>query len=147
MNTAMDLTVEELFETFAELEDWDERFEYIIELGQELPGLPDEVKTPQCKVEGCISQVWMIAQLEENDPPRVHILADSDSIIVRGLIAILLAIYSGRSPEEILSTDIQAIFARIGLEQHLSHNRRNGLHAMVQRIRDLAQQAQASANE
>jgi len=136
MSATMDLTVEELLETFEDLQEWDERYGYIIELGREVPEMPAEAKNPATKVEGCMSQVWMIAQPAEDG--RLNIIADSDSMIVKGLIAILLAIYSGRTPEEILATEPEELFDKLGLREHLSATRRNGLFAMVKRLRGLA---------
>ena len=143
----MVITLEEVCANFDQLEEWDDRYEYLIELGEELPELDDALKRDEFKVQGCQSQVWLLAQKRPGDPPRIEITADSDSIIVRGIIAILLLAYSNRTPQEILSVDIQAILNRIGLSKHLSPSRSNGLHAMVKRIRMIAQaQVDAAGN-
>lgn len=131
------MDIDEIVENFEVLEPGEERYRFLIELGKELPGLPDAFKTDEHIVRGCLSRVWMTA---ERDGDRLHLLADSDAFIVRGLIAILLALYDGRTVEEIAALDPQQTFATVGLEQHLSLGRRNGLHAMVQRIRALAAQ-------
>lgn len=131
-------TIDELLETFAELGEWDERYHYLIDLGHELPDMDAALKSDKTKVDGCMSQVWMAANLEPTTPPTMRVIADSDSVIVRGLIAVLLAMFSGRSPAEIRTTNPAGIFERLGLQQHLSGQRRNGLYAMVQRIKTLA---------
>ena len=136
------MTVEELVREFDDLADWEERCDYLIDLGFELPELPPAARTEDHKVHGCQSNVWLVAEVNhESDPPRIEIRADSDAMIVRGLIAVLLTVYSGRTPQEILATDVEAIFTRLGLDRHLSTARKNGLRGMVQRIRDLARQA------
>ncbi len=125
----------ELAENFEVLDDWGDRYRYIIELGKELPAMADELKTDGSKVRGCMSQVWLVGRAEGD---RLHFLADSDAHIVRGLIAILLALFSGKTREEIDHTDPEELFQRLGLDKHLSPGRNNGLHAMVQRIKEIA---------
>ena len=132
------LTVEELLETFDDLEAWDERYGYLIELGREIPAMPEQLKTQDTKVDGCMSQVWMTAALEADHREKVVVTADSDSMIVKGLIAVLLAIYSGKTPQEILAAEPNEVFDRLGLQQHLSSQRRNGLSSMVGRVKQLA---------
>lgn len=132
------MDIDEIVENFEVLEPGEERYRFLIDLGKELPGLDEAYKTDEHIVRGCLSRVWMTA---ERDGPRMHLMADSDAFIVRGLIAILLALYDGRTSEEIATLDPQETFRTIGLEQHLSLGRRNGLHAMVQRIRALAAEA------
>lgn len=135
-----DQRVEELIEDFELLESWEERFRYIIDLGRKLEPMDPASKTDDNKVDGCTSQVWMVAQAE-GAPPRLHFLADSDAHIVRGLIAILLMIYGDRPASEILAVDAKEMIGRIGFERHLSPNRANGLYAMVGRIRAFAAEA------
>ena len=131
----------ELIEDFESFPDWEDRYEYLIELGFDVPDLPEEFRTEEHRVQGCTSQVWLVAQVDAGaQPPVMEFLADSDSQIVKGLVAILLKVYSGRSAEEIRSFPIEQLFAKLGLHQHLSRSRSNGLHAMVQRIRQLAEQ-------
>lgn len=132
---------EELIEEFAFFDDWMERYRYIIDLARNLPEFPAEWQTDEYKVRGCQSQVWLVAQREGD---RLVFHATSDAHIVSGLIAILLRIYSGRTPEEILATKPDFIGA-IGLDEHLSPTRNNGLHAMVTRIYAEAKAAQAAA--
>jgi cysteine desulfuration protein SufE len=131
-------TVDELIEEFDELEDWDERYDLIIDFGRELPPLDPSERTADNLVEECMSTVWLSTRLIDQENRIVEVKADSDSIIVKGLIVILLAHYSGKSAKEILDSDAIALFARLGLNQHLSPQRRNGLFAMVKRLKQLA---------
>jgi cysteine desulfuration protein SufE len=133
-------TIAELIETFDALGDWEAQCDHLIDLGCEIPEFPELARTDANKVRGCQSNVWLIADVKPGEPPVVEILADSDSMIVKGLIAVLLMAYSGRTPQEILDTDIKGIFARLGLNRQLSSARRNGLFGMVERIRSIARQ-------
>lgn len=126
---------------FALFDDWLDRYEYIIELGRKLPGLPPERRTESARVKGCQSQVWFHAHEQDG---RIFFEADSDAMIVRGLIALLLRVYSGRRPEEILATPPD-FFNKIELGSHLSGNRANGLHAMVKHIQGYARSFHAAA--
>jgi cysteine desulfuration protein SufE len=119
---------------FASLPDWGERYQYLIDLGRRLPPFPEAWKTDENRLRGCQSQVWIVAEREDG---RLVFHATSDSAIVSGLIALVLRVYSGRRPEEILATD-PAFVERLGLKSHLSLTRANGLAAMLQRIRELA---------
>lgn len=132
------MSVEELIENFDLLDEWDERYQYIIELGDQLDEMPAELKNEQTRVEGCVSNVWLVSNVQPGVPPRIQFIADSDSQIVRGLVAMLLMVYSGRTPQEIIDVDIDAVFERVGLKQHLSRSRSNGLRSMVRRIRQIA---------
>ncbi len=127
---SMEETTQEIADEFAFFDDWVQRYEYIIELGKNLDGLPDEMKDDAHKVPGCQSQVWFHARREDG---LIHFDADSDAMIVRGLIALLLRVYSGRTPDEIIRTP-PAFFEVLELGSHLSGSRANGLHAMVTRI-------------
>ncbi|HWA19984.1 MAG TPA: SufE family protein [Devosia sp.] len=122
----------EIAENIGYLDDWEDRYRYIIELGQNLPPLAPEERNAATKVSGCVSQVWL---LSERDGARLTYRGESDALIVRGLVAILIALYSGRSAREIAETDAIAIFDEMGLREHLSTQRSNGLVAMVNRIR------------
>jgi len=141
------MTVDELLDEFDELLDWEERCDYLIDLGFELPKMADEYKTDENFVHGCQSNVWLYASMSDDPTPVMHLTADSDAMIVRGLIAVLLTVYSGRTAAEILDTDINEIFEKLGLNTHLSSTRRNGLHGMVQRVRALAAQAATDRRE
>ena len=133
-------TVAELLEEFQEMEDWDERYEYIVELGRELPPLAAEHQNAANLVGGCMSTVWLVAQSAESNPEIINIVADSDSLIVKGLIVVLMSNYSGLSAREILDKDPNELFEQLGLSSHLSPQRRNGLFSMVKRLRELAAQ-------
>jgi cysteine desulfuration protein SufE len=128
---------EELIDNFDMLGSWEERYRYLIELGRELPPLSDEERTEANKVRGCMSQVWLVA---DDDPEKLRFRGDSDAHIVRGLIALLRMILSDKPPGEVLDTDISDIFARLGLENQITANRRNGFYSMVQRIRNMAKE-------
>ncbi len=137
MTNALKTSVDELAENFELLGDWESRFAYLIDLGK---GLPPMDSTDQCeanKVRGCQAQVWMKFVPEVNG--QITIVADSDAFIVKGLIALLLMIYSGKKADEILNTDGEAVLERLQLAAHLSPTRKNGLFAMVKRIRELAE--------
>ncbi len=130
-------TINEIMDNFALLEEWDDRYRYLIELGRTLEPLPAEARTDSNKVQGCASQVWLATTVRPDGAtgPRLIFRGDSDAHIVRGLIAILFALYSGKSAQEILSTDAIAVFDRLGLREHLTPQRSNGFRSMVERIR------------
>ena len=123
---------EDIRENLSYLDDWEDRYKYIIELGQALPALAEDEKTAANKVQGCVSQVWLVT---ERDRDSLTYRGESDAMIVRGLVAILVALYSGRPATEIATTDAIQIFDELGLREHLSTQRSNGLVAMVNRIR------------
>ena len=129
---------EEIAETFDFLEDWEERYRHVIELGKAMPPMDPALQVPATKVEGCASQVWIMPRIEGG---TFDFQGDSDALIVRGLIAILHALFAGLSPAEVLAVDAPAELGRLGLDQHLSSQRSNGLRAMVARIRSLADAA------
>lgn len=128
-------TFEDIRENLSFLEDWEDRYRYIIELGQALPGLAPEQKTEASRVHGCISQVWLVT---EGDAARLRFHGESDAMIVRGLVAVLISLYSGRPAAEIAETDAIAVFDELGLREHLTTQRSNGLVAMVNRMRSEA---------
>lgn len=128
-----DPAIQEMIENFALFDDWEDRYRYLIDLGGRLAPMDDALKTESAKVRGCMSQVWMV--MGWDDAGRLTLLADSDAQIVKGLIAVLMTIYAGRSREEIAALDMEAIFGRLGLDQHLSPNRRNGFFSMVENVR------------
>lgn len=141
-------TVSEITSDFALLDDWEDRYRYLIELGRALPPLPEALRTDANKVRGCASQVWLATSAKRTDGRReFSFIADSDAHIVRGLIAILAAIYNGRSVEEVLAIEPDPVFAKLGLREHLTPQRSNGLASMVARVRaDAAGMAQAAAS-
>ena len=129
---------------FALLDDWEDRYRYVIELGRMLPPFPEALRTDANKVRGCASQVWLASNATRAAPgaaPRLELQGDSDAHIVRGLIAILFALYQGRSPPEVLEADAKALFAELGLDEHLTPQRSNGFFSMVERIRADARSA------
>jgi len=138
----MGMTVEELVENFELLDDWEDRYRYVIDLGKKLPAMPTDEMVEENKVRGCMSQVWLVSEMDrQTSPPVVRFRADSDAFIVKGLIAILMELYQGQTPDRILELDALDVMARIGLDQHLSPNRRNGLVSMIQRIKAIASAA------
>jgi len=139
--------IEDIIENFSVLDDWDDRYRYLIELGRELPPLADAAHNDANKVQGCASQVWLdtTVRLDGAGGPVLSFAGDSDAHIVRGLIAILFAIYSGKSAKDILSTDAVALFDRLGLREHLTPQRSNGFRSMVERIRSDARAALTAA--
>ena len=137
MHNPVGVSLPELLENFEFLDDWMERYRYIIELGKRLPEMPEALRTPENKVLGCQSQVWLVVA-ESDDPERIVFEADSDAHIVRGLVAILLVMFSGKTRDEIRALDPRPTFAELGLDQHLSQGRSNGLLSMVGRIKALA---------
>ncbi|MEM1161349.1 MAG: SufE family protein [Pseudomonadota bacterium] len=136
---------EEIVESFELFDDWEDRYRYVIDLGKEMPALPDDRRTEAAKVNGCASQVWLVPDLKPGANGGVLTFrGDSDAMIVRGLIAVLIALISGQSVEHVRGMDIRAELARLGLDQALSAQRSNGLRAMVSRIEDIAAGASAS---
>lgn len=136
METDFPPSVEELVETFEDLEGWDDQCDYLIELGRELPSFDANQKTSENRVHGCLSTVWLTTSVRNDN--TVEIVAVSDSLFVNGLIVILLAAYSGKTAREIIDCDIGTLFLQLGLNQHLMPARRNGLNSMVKRVRQLA---------
>jgi cysteine desulfuration protein SufE len=139
--------IEEIIDNFAVLDDWDDRYRYLIELGRELPPLAEAAHSDANKVQGCASQVWLDTQVRRDGSsgPVLTFAGDSDAHIVRGLIAVLFAIFSGKPARDILATDALALFERMGLREHLTPQRSNGFRAMVERIHADAREALAAA--
>lgn len=129
--------LDDLLEDFELLDEWEDRYRYVIELGQELPAFPESHRTASNKVQGCVSQVWLNTTVDSDGPagPTLTFSGDSDAHIVRGLIAILFRLFSGQPARKILETDALDVFRRIGLDEHLTPQRSNGLRSMVDRIR------------
>ena len=135
------MSIETIIEDFAFLDDWEDRYRYVIELGKSLPPLSDEERTDANKVRGCASQVWIVRKIGGGEDPVIEFRGESDAHIVRGLIAILLELYSGQKASRILEIDPEKQFAEIGLREHLTAQRSNGLTSMVSRIRHDAENA------
>ena len=140
------MTIDSIIEDFDLIDDWEERYRYVIELGRALPELDEAARTEANRVRGCASQVWLETHVERASAgePTLSFRADSDAHIVRGLIAILLTLYSGKRASEILATDAGATLKRLGLNEHLTPQRSNGVRAMVERIRRDASAAVAA---
>lgn len=135
---------EEIAETFEFLDDWEDRYRHVIELGREMPPLDEAFRVPATKVDGCASQVWILPRIDgEGSGARFDFQGESDAMIVRGLVAILHALYSGLTVAEVGRVDAPAELGRLGLNEHLSSQRSNGLRAMVERIRKVAAGAAA----
>jgi cysteine desulfuration protein SufE len=143
------MSIEEIRANFELLDDWEDRYRYVIELGRALPALEDSLRTDANKVRGCASQVWLVSHLQP-DPsdgsPRIRYEGDSDAHIVRGLIAILLTALDGLTAAQIAATDLNSIFDELGLKDHLTPQRSNGLAAMIERVRRDAQAAMSGAD-
>lgn len=143
------MTLEDIKEAFSLIDDWEERYRLLIDLGRSLPDMPTGLKTPENKVEGCTSQVWLAHEIEDPASPGAvfRFQLDSDAHIVKGLLGLLLAIYEGKSAREILEINIQEIFEELNLETHLSPNRRSGFYAVSTRIKVLAQAQLAESGQ
>src|ERR1700730_15801137 len=141
------MSIEEISDNFSLLDDWDDRYRYVIELGRNLAPLPDEARMDADKVQGCPRQVWRDTKTEPNGKgdPVLTFRGDSDAHIVRGLIAILFALYSGKPARDILRTDAIALFERLALREHLTPQRSNGFRSMVERIKSEARSALVAA--
>ena len=145
------MTLASIRDNFAFLDDWEDRYRYVIELGRALPELPDELRNDDNKVRGCASQVWLATKVNGSgsgtgSSPTLNFSGDSDALIVRGLIAILFAVYDGKSADEIAALNAEQIFSDLGLQDHLTPQRSNGLASMVARIRHDARQAASAGS-
>lgn len=129
------MDLQELTENFAFFDGWEEKYQYVIDLGRQLEPLDERFKTEEWKVKGCQSQVWLVPNF---DGGLLHFRGDSDAILVKGIIAIVLLIYNNKTPQEIKTVDVMKIFATLGLEENLTPSRRNGMMSMVAKIREYA---------
>lgn len=132
-----DTTLDDVLEGFEFLDDWEDRYAFIIDLGKQLPAFPEDQRSEENYVHGCQSQVWLIHHYDEASG-KLYLLIDSDAIIVRGLAAIILVALNAKPPRELLATDIDELFEQLDLFRHISPTRGNGLRAMVGKIRDIA---------
>ena len=137
----MSATIDSIRDDFSFLDDWEDRYRYIIELGAGLAPFPEDARDDAHKVPGCVSQVWLYTERAAGQDPAMRFRGDSDAHIVRGLVAIVLALFSGRKASEILAVDAEAALRELGLDEHLTPQRANGLRSMVQRIRREAESA------
>ena len=139
-----DTTLDDVLDGFELLDDWEERYAFIIDLGKQLPAFPEDARVEENYVHGCQSQVWLIHHYDDSTG-RLYLLIDSDAMIVRGLAAIILVALNGKTPRDLLATDIDELFEQLDLFRHISPTRGNGLRAMVGKIRDIAAAEAASA--
>ncbi|MEH6492624.1 SufE family protein [Halopseudomonas sp.] len=130
-----DITSDDIIDTLSFFDNWEDRYKYIIDLGKELPELDAALRSEDHLVRGCQSQVWLVSEAQDG---KLYFAADSDAFIVKGLLAVVLAAYNGKTPEQITAFDVEAYFAQLNLLKHLSVTRGNGLRAMVKRIQDTA---------
>ena len=137
----MTQTIQAIRDDFAFLDEWEDRYRYVIDLGEALPPFPDEARVDRYKVPGCVSQVWLTTDVGEGPDPIIEFQGDSDAHIVRGLVAIMLALFSGEPASRIVGTDAEAVLRDLGLDEHLTPQRANGLRSMVKRIKRDAEAA------
>ncbi|KXF79459.1 cysteine desufuration protein SufE [Paramesorhizobium deserti] len=142
----MTQTIDDIVTDFDVLDEWEDRYRYVIDLGRDLKPYPEDARDAAHKVQGCVSQVWLKTEIGGGPDPEIIFLGDSDAHIVRGLVAIVLALYSGRKASEILAIDPEGILKTLGLDEHLTPQRSNGLRAMIRRIRVEAQGALAAVH-
>ncbi|WP_048649475.1 SufE family protein [Nitratireductor soli] len=140
----MTTTLETIYDDFAFLDDWEERYRYIIDLGNALPPYPEAVRDEAHRVRGCVSQVWLYTQHGDGEDPVLDFKGDSDAHIVRGLVAIMLFLFSGKKASAILEVDAEGVMRKLGLDEHLTPQRANGLRAMVKRIQEEAKAVAAT---
>lgn len=133
------MDLDELVDDFAFFDSWEDRYRYLIDLGRALPPMDDADKNEENRVRGCISKVWVKTRTVEGEPPRLAFDADSDSAIVRGLVALARHLFDGRTREEIEAVDVDEVFGRLGFDQHISVNRRNGFQSMVKMLKASAE--------
>lgn len=137
---------EDIAETFEFLEDWEDRYRHVIDMGKAMPPLEEAFRVPATKVDGCASQVWLLPEIDGTGSNALfRFRGESDAMIVRGLIAVLHALYSGLTVSDVLEVDAAAELGRLGLNDHLSAQRSNGLRAMIERVRELASKAASGA--
>lgn len=139
------MELEEIIADFEFLDDWEDRYKFLIELGNQLEPLPDAYKTGAHKVQGCVSQVWLVSGSDQTPDPVITFTGDSDAHIVRGLIAVAFAVFSGKRASEIVEIDETPVFERLGLTEHITPQRSNGLRSLVKRIKSEARQSLETA--
>jgi cysteine desulfuration protein SufE len=138
-------SLDEIVDIFELLEDWDQRYQYLIELGEELPPMPEELKTEDNKVKGCMSQVWISAYRDPDDPTRTRFHGDCDTSVIKGVLALLIQLIGGGTRKEIEALDVDELFSRLSLDEHLSPNRHLGVYAIVELMKAQARKLQPVA--
>ena len=141
----MTTAIETIVDDFAFLDEWEDRYRYVIDLGRELEPLRDCERNGRTKVQGCVSQVWLVTKADDGPDPVLSFRGDSDAHIVRGLVAIVLTLYSGKPASRILATDAEATLRQLGLDEHLTPQRANGLRSMIRRIQNEADAVRETA--
>ncbi|MBK8458450.1 MAG: SufE family protein [Phyllobacteriaceae bacterium] len=141
----MTLNIDTIREDFSVMDDWEDRYRYLIDLGRELEPFPEAARDDAHKVNGCASQVWVVADVAPGADPVIAFRGDPDAHIVRGLVAIMIALLSGRTASAVAATDVEAVFRELGLDTHLSQQRANGLRSMVRRMKSEAETARTPA--
>lgn len=136
----VEVQIDEVLDAFSFLDDWEERYAYVIDLGRKLPAFPESEKTAENLVHGCQSQVWLIHHID-TDTGKIFLLIESDAMIVRGLAALILCMLNAKTPEQLLQVDVDGIFAKLDLFRHISPTRGNGLRSMLQKITLIASNA------
>jgi cysteine desulfuration protein SufE len=144
MSESINAAIDRIAEDFSLFSDWEERYAHVLDLAKALPALSADERNETNKVRGCASQVWLVTEKHEGEPEKLFFRGESDAHLVRGLIAILLSIFSGRTPAEILSVDPKDVFTRLQLKDALTQQRSNGLFAMMERIRRDASSSQSA---
>ena len=137
----MTTSIEKILDDFAFLDDWEDKYRYVIELGKALPEFDEDARNPKNKVNGCVSQVWLKTTITNNDSLKLHFDGDSDAHIVRGLVAIMIAALSDKPASEVISYDAEALMSKLGLDSHITPQRSNGLRSMVERMKSDALKA------
>ena len=132
--------LDDIVDIFELLGDWDQRYQYLVELGEQLPAMPEELKTEANKVKGCMSQVWVSAYRDEDDPAALHYHGECDTSIIKGVLALLIQLVAGRSAREIEQLDVDELFTRLSLDEHLSPNRHIGVYAIVELMKKQARE-------
>ncbi|RTZ81051.1 MAG: SufE family protein [Gammaproteobacteria bacterium] len=140
----MSTQLDEIVEIFDILGDWDQRYQYLVELGEKLPPMPEEYKTEENKVKGCMSQVWVKAYRDPDDPRRIHYYGDCDTSIIKGVLALIIQLLDGRTLEEIEQLDLDDFFKRLKLDENLSPNRHFGVYALVELMKKQARELESA---
>ena len=138
MNQSTMSRLDDIVEVFELLGDWDQRYQYLVELGEQLPAMPEELKTDGNKVKGCMSQVWVSAYRDKDDPAALHYHGECDTSIIKGVLALLIQLAAGHNTREIEQLDVDELFARLNLDEHLSPNRHIGVYAIVELMKKQA---------
>ncbi|WP_456403900.1 SufE family protein [Thiolapillus sp.] len=138
----MSMDLDEIVDIFELLGDWDQRYQYLVELGEKLPPMPEEFKTEDNKVKGCMSQVWVHAYRDQDNPEAIHFHGDCDTSIIKGVLALLIQLVDGKTAEQIAQLDVDEFFSRLKLDEHLSPNRHFGIYALVELMKKQAQTLQ-----